>query len=131
MDVRLSAFASTILAGIQVFFAAAQLRLRRLRSPGPVAGWVWVQSAAAVSGDGDPSSMLYLEYVGFSIPFAFALGALMRYPGEMDPHYAAMDDGDVAVLTWVFLAHWAIACWGGGGIGAGTRWRIKPDAVAD
>ena len=27
--------------------------------------------------------MLYLGYVGFSVPFAFALGALMmRYPGE-------------------------------------------------
>jgi cytochrome c-type biogenesis protein CcmF len=27
--------------------------------------------------------LLYLGYVGFSVPFAFALGALMmRYPGE-------------------------------------------------
>ena len=43
--------------------------------------------------------MLYLGYVGFTVPFAFALGALiMSYPGrEVDPHHAPLDDGDLGL----------------------------------
>src|SRR5271168_1994017 len=122
VDVRLSAFASTILAGIQVFFllllnfAAPPFAIQ----PGPV----------ATDGFGlNPllqypemvihPPMLYLGYVGFSVPFAFALGALMmRYPGEKWIHITRR----WTMVTWLFLtcgislgAHWAYAVLGWGG----------------
>ncbi|HEX3375169.1 MAG TPA: cytochrome c-type biogenesis CcmF C-terminal domain-containing protein [Edaphobacter sp.] len=122
VDVRLSAFASTILAGIQVFFlmllnfAAPPFAIQ----PGPV----------ATDGFGlNPllqypemvihPPMLYLGYVGFSIPFAFALGALMmRYPGEKWIHITRR----WTMVTWLFLtcgiflgAHWAYSVLGWGG----------------
>ena len=103
VDVRLTAFASTILAGIQVFFllllnfAAPPFAIQ----PGPV----------ATDGFGlNPllqypemvihPPMLYLGYVGFSVPFAFALGALMmRYPGEKWIHITRR----WTMVTWLFL----------------------------
>ena len=122
VDVRLSAYASTILAAIQVFFllilnfAAPPFALE----PGPL------------SSDGfglNPllqypemvihPPMLYLGYVGFSVPFAFALGALiMRYPGEK---WIAITRR-WTMVTWMFLtcgiflgAHWAYSVLGWGG----------------
>jgi cytochrome c-type biogenesis protein CcmF len=122
VDVRLSAFASTILAGVQVFFllllvfAAPPFALE----PGPL------------SPDGfglNPllqypemvihPPMLYLGYVGFAVPFAFALGALMmRYPGEK---WIAITRR-WTMVTWLFLtcgiflgAHWAYSVLGWGG----------------
>ncbi|QHN05423.1 heme lyase CcmF/NrfE family subunit [Granulicella sp. WH15] len=122
VDVRLSAFASTILAAIQVFFlvllnfAAPPFAIQ----PGPV----------ALNGFGlNPllqypemvvhPPMLYLGYVGFSVPFAFALGALMmRYPGEKWIHITRR----WTMVTWMFLtcgiflgAHWAYSVLGWGG----------------
>ena len=122
VDVRLSAFASTILAGVQVFFllllnfAAPPFAIQ----PGPV----------ALDGFGlNPllqypemvihPPMLYLGYVGFSVPFAFALGALMmRYPGEKWIHITRR----WTMVTWLFLtcgiflgAHWAYSVLGWGG----------------
>jgi cytochrome c-type biogenesis protein CcmF len=122
VDVRLSAFASVILAGIQVFFlmllnfAAPPFAIE----PGPV----------AVDGFGlNPllqypemvmhPPLLYLGYVGFSVPFAFALGALMmRYPGEKWIHITRR----WTMVTWLFLtcgifmgAHWAYSVLGWGG----------------
>ena len=122
MDVRLTAFASTILAGVQVFFllllnfAAPPFAIQ----PGPV----------ALDGFGlNPllqypemvihPPMLYLGYVGFSVPFAFALGALMmRYPGEKWIHITRR----WTMVTWLFLtcgiflgAHWAYSVLGWGG----------------
>ena len=122
VDVRLSAFAGTILAGIQVFFlllltfAAPPFAIQ----PGPV----------ALDGFGlNPllqypemvihPPMLYLGYVGFSVPFAFALGALMmRYPGEKWIHITRR----WTMVTWLFLtcgiflgAHWAYSVLGWGG----------------
>ena len=122
VDVRLTAFASTILAGIQVFFlmllnfAAPPFAIQ----PGPV----------ATDGFGlNPllqypemvihPPMLYLGYVGFSVPFAFALGALMmRYPGEKWIHITRR----WTMVTWLFLtcgiflgAHWAYSVLGWGG----------------
>ena len=122
VDVRLTAFASTILAGIQVFFllllnfAAPPFAIQ----PGPV----------ALDGFGlNPllqypemvihPPMLYLGYVGFSVPFAFALGALMmRYPGEKWIHITRR----WTMVTWLFLtcgiflgAHWAYSVLGWGG----------------
>jgi cytochrome c-type biogenesis protein CcmF len=122
VDVRLTAFASTILAGIQIFFllllnfAAPPFAIQ----PGPV----------ATDGFGlNPllqypemvihPPMLYLGYVGFSVPFAFALGALMmRYPGEKWIHITRR----WTMVTWLFLtcgiflgAHWAYSVLGWGG----------------
>jgi cytochrome c-type biogenesis protein CcmF len=122
VDVRLSAFASTILAGVQVFFllllnfAALPFTLQ----PGPLAADGFglnplLQYPEMVIHP----PMLYLGYVGFSVPFAFALGALMmRYPGEKWIHITRR----WTMVTWLFLtcgislgAHWAYAVLGWGG----------------
>ena len=63
--------------------------------------------------------LLYLGYVGFSVPFAFALGALMmRYPGEKWIRITRV----WTMVTWLFLTcgiflgmHWAYAVLGWGG----------------
>ncbi len=122
VDVRLSAFASVILAGIQVFFlmllnfAAPPFAIQ----PGPVAADGFglnplLQYPEMVIHP----PMLYLGYVGFSVPFAFALGALMmRYPGEKWIHITRR----WTMVTWLFLtcgiflgAHWAYSVLGWGG----------------
>src|SRR6185369_3838980 len=62
---------------------------------------------------------LYLGYVGFTVPFAFALGALiMRYPGEKWIRITRR----WTMVTWAFLtcgvflgAHWAYSVLGWGG----------------
>ncbi|HEX9759995.1 MAG TPA: cytochrome c biogenesis protein CcsA, partial [Candidatus Acidoferrales bacterium] len=63
--------------------------------------------------------MLYLGYVGFTIPFAFALAALLgRYPGEKWIHITRR----WTMIAWCFQgigillgAHWAYAVLGWGG----------------
>src|SRR6201986_1056248 len=63
--------------------------------------------------------MLYLGYVGVTIPFAFALGALiMKYPGEKWIHITRR----WTMVAWLFLtcgiflgAHWAYSVLGWGG----------------
>src|SRR6202021_1127332 len=122
VDVRLSAFASTILAGIQVFFlsllnfAAPPFAIQ----PGPVATDGFglnplLQYPEMVMHP----PLLYLGYVGFSVPFAFALGALMmRYPGEKWIHITRRwTMGRWGFLTCgIFLgAHWAYSVLGWGG----------------
>lgn len=86
VDERLIAFASTILAAIEVFFL---LLLNFAALP-------FAQVAGQVPPDGFGMNPLlqypemvihppplYLGYVGFSVPFALALAALiLRYPGE-------------------------------------------------
>jgi cytochrome c-type biogenesis protein CcmF len=122
VDVRLSAFASTILAAIQTFFL---LLLTFAAPPFSIA-----PGSLALDGAGlNPllqypemvmhPPMLYLGYVGFSVPFAFALGALMmRYPGEKWIHITRR----WTMVTWLFLtvgifmgAHWAYSVLGWGG----------------
>ncbi len=122
VDVKLTAYASTILAGIQVFFV---LLLNFAAPP-----FALVQGAVPADGFGlNPllqypemvihPPMLYLGYVGFSVPFAFALGALMmRYPGEKWIHITRR----WTMVTWLFLtcgiflgAHWAYSVLGWGG----------------
>jgi cytochrome c-type biogenesis protein CcmF len=122
VDVRLTAFASVILAGIQVFFllllnyAAPPFSIQ----PGPVAPDGFglnplLQYPEMVMHP----PLLYLGYVGFSVPFAFALGALMmRYPGEKWIHITRR----WTMVTWLFLtcgifmgAHWAYSVLGWGG----------------
>src|SRR5271168_4314680 len=122
VDVTLTAYASTILAGIQIFF----LLLLNFAAP----PFALVQGQQPADGFGlNPllqypemvihPPMLYLGYVGFSVPFAFALGALMmRYPGEKWIHITRR----WTMVTWLFLTcgivlgmHWAYAVLGWGG----------------
>ena len=122
VDMRLTAFAGTILAAIQIFF----LMLLVFAAP------PFATQPGALQPDGfglNPllqypemvihPPMLYLGYVGFSVPFAFALGALMmRYPGEKWIHITRR----WTMVTWLFLtcgiflgAHWAYSVLGWGG----------------
>ena len=122
VDVRLSAFASVILSSVQVFF----LLLLNFAAP----PFAIEPGELATNGFGlNPllqypemvihPPMLYLGYVGFSVPFAFALGALMmRYPGEKWIHITRR----WTMVTWMFLtcgiflgAHWAYSVLGWGG----------------
>ncbi len=122
VDVRLTAYASTILAAVQLFFLAI------LNFAAPPFALV----AGTIPADGfglNPllqypemvihPPMLYLGYVGFAVPFAFALGALMmRYPGEKWIQITRR----WTMVTWLFLtcgiflgAHWAYSVLGWGG----------------
>ena len=126
-DVKLYAYAGSILAGVQVFFLSVLVFAAPPFSllPGYVAG-------GPVPADGNGLNpllqypemvihppMLYLGYVGFSVPFAFALGALMmRYPGEKWIKITRT----WTMVTWLFLTcgiflgmHWAYAVLGWGG----------------
>jgi cytochrome c-type biogenesis protein CcmF len=122
VDVTLSAYASTILAAIQVFF----LLLLNIAAP----PFSIVSGPIAHDGFGlNPllqypemmihPPMLYLGYVGLSVPFAFALGALMmRYPGEKWIHITRR----WTMVAWLMLTvgislgmHWAYAVLGWGG----------------
>jgi cytochrome c-type biogenesis protein CcmF len=121
-DQRLFAHASVIIAAVQVFFL---LILNIAAKP-----FSLVQGAIPPDGNGlNPllqypemvihPPMLYLGYVGFTVPFAFALGALiMRYPGEKWIYITRR----WTMVTWCFLtigiflgAHWAYAVLGWGG----------------
>ncbi|MGA8150689.1 MAG: heme lyase CcmF/NrfE family subunit [Terriglobales bacterium] len=121
-DVRLFAYASVIIAAVQVFFL---LLLNFAANPFGV-----MQGSLPPDGSGlNPllqypemvihPPMLYLGYVGFTVPFAFALSALiMRYPGEKWIHITRR----WTMVTWGFLtcgvflgAHWAYSVLGWGG----------------
>jgi cytochrome c-type biogenesis protein CcmF len=121
-DVRLFAYASVIIAAVQVFFL---LLLNFATHPFAV-----MQGSLPADGNGlNPllqypemvihPPMLYLGYVGFAVPFAFALAALiMRYPGEKWIHITRR----WTMVTWGFLtcgvflgAHWAYSVLGWGG----------------
>jgi cytochrome c-type biogenesis protein CcmF len=121
-DPRLFAYASVIIAAVQVFFL---LLLNFAAHPFAI-----VQGSLPEDGNGlNPllqypemvihPPMLYLGYVGFTVPFAFALGALvMRYPGEKWIQITRR----WTMVTWGFLtcgvflgAHWAYSVLGWGG----------------
>jgi cytochrome c-type biogenesis protein CcmF len=121
VDQRLVAMASVILAGIQVFFLVLVNFVTR-----PFG----MLSRVAEDGNGlNPllqypqmvihPPMLYLGYVGVSVPFAFGLAALiMRYPGEKWIHITRR----WTMVAWLFLscgialgANWAYAVLGWGG----------------
>jgi len=122
-DITLHAYASTILAGVQIFFL---LLINFSAMPfaivpggvGPADGFglnPLLQYAEMMIHP----PMLYLGYVGFSVPFAFALGALMmRYPGEK----WIQTTRRWTMVAWLFLTcgiilgmHWAYAVLGWGG----------------
>ena len=122
VDITLSAYASTILSAIQVFFllllvfAAPPFAI----APGPLhADGFGLNPLLQYPEMVIHPPMLYLGYVGFSVPFAFALGALMmRYPGEKWIHITRR----WTMVTWLFLTcgiclgmHWAYAVLGWGG----------------
>ena len=121
-DVKLYAYAGTILAAVQVFFLAV------INFAAPP--FALLKGAIPEDGNGlNPllqypemvihPPMLYLGYVGFTVPFAFALGALMmRYPGEKWIKITR----SWTMVTWLFLTmgiflgmHWAYAVLGWGG----------------
>ena len=121
-DPRLFAYASVVIAGVQVFFL---LLMNFAAHPFAV-----MQGSLPEDGTGlNPllqypemvihPPMLYLGYVGFTVPFAFALGALiMKYPGEKWIHITRR----WTMVTWGFLtcgiflgAHWAYSVLGWGG----------------
>ena len=121
-DPRLFAYASVVLAGVQIFFL---LLLNFAANPFGI-----LEGPLRPDGSGlNPllqypemvihPPMLYLGYVGFTVPFAFALGALiMKYPGEKWIHITRR----WTMVTWAFLtcgvflgAHWAYSVLGWGG----------------
>jgi len=121
-DQRLFAYASVVIAAVQVFFL---LILNVAAKP-----FSLVQGMVPPDGNGlypllqypemvIHPPMLYLGYVGFTVPFAFALGALiMKYPGEKWINITRR----WTMVTWCFLtigvflgAHWAYAVLGWGG----------------
>src|SRR5205823_7154381 len=118
-DQRLFAYASVVIAAVQVFFF---LLLNFAAKPFEI-----MQGQLPADGSGlNPllqypemvihPPMLYLGYVGFTVPFAFALGALiMKYPGEKWIRITRR----WTMVTWGFLtvgiflgAHWAYAVLG-------------------
>jgi len=126
-DPKLYAYAGAILAGIQVFF----LLVLNFAAP-PFALLPDFVAGGFIPADGNGLNpllqypemvihppLLYLGYVGFSVPFAFALGALMmRYPGEKWIKITRR----WTMVTWLFLTagiflgmHWAYAVLGWGG----------------
>jgi cytochrome c-type biogenesis protein CcmF len=122
VDPRLFAYASVVVAGVQVFFllvlnfAAHPFALMQGTLPADGAGLnPLLQYPEMVIHP----PMLYLGYVGFTVPFAFALGALaMRYPGEKWIHITRR----WTMVTWGFLTcgvflgmHWAYSVLGWGG----------------
>ncbi len=121
-DPRLFAYASVILAGVQIFFlslvnfAANPFGLLEgpLRPDGTGLNPLLQYPEMVIH-----PPMLYLGYVGTTVPFAFALGALiMKYPGDKWIHITRR----WTMVTWGFLtcgiflgAHWAYAVLGWGG----------------
>jgi cytochrome c-type biogenesis protein CcmF len=121
-DPRLFAYASVVLAGVQVFFLSL---VNFAAHPFAI-----LEGPVRPDGSGlNPllqypemvihPPMLYLGYVGFTVPFAFALGALiMKYPGEKWIHITRR----WTMVTWGFLtcgvflgSHWAYSVLGWGG----------------
>jgi cytochrome c-type biogenesis protein CcmF len=122
VDPQLFAHASVIIAAVQVFFFSL---INFAANPfGLVTG--------TIPADGNGLNpllqypemvihppMLYLGYVGVTVPFAFALGALiMKYPGEKWIHITRR----WTMVAWLFLtcgiflgAHWAYEVLGWGG----------------
>jgi cytochrome c-type biogenesis protein CcmF len=121
-DPQLFAYASVVLAAVQIFFLALVnfaanpfgLLEGPLRADGSGLNPLLQYPEMVIH-----PPMLYLGYVGTTVPFAFALGALiMKYPGDKWIHITRR----WTMVTWglltcgIFLgAHWAYAVLGWGG----------------
>jgi cytochrome c-type biogenesis protein CcmF len=116
VDTRLVAYASVVISAVQVFF------LVLVNFP----AHPFALTTGAIPPDGNGLNpllqypemvihppMLYLGYVGMTVPFAFALAALiMRYPGEKWIHITRR----WTMVGWLFLT-----C----GIFLGSFWAYK------
>lgn len=122
VDPRLVAHAAVVLSAVQVFFLLlvnfAAHPFSMMAGPAPADGNglnPLLQYPEMVIHP----PMLYLGYVGMTVPFAFALGALiMKYPGEKWIHITRR----WTMVTWIFLTvgiflggHWAYSVLGWGG----------------
>ena len=128
---ELMPYVGVVLAGVQIFFLTLNnfvaSPFKVLASPG-VGGTLEIFTRA--DGNGLTPLLQYPEmvihppnlysgYTGFTIPFAFALGALLaRYPGEKWIHLTRK----WTMIAWCFQtvgillgAHWAYAVLGWGG----------------
>jgi cytochrome c-type biogenesis protein CcmF len=128
---ELMPFTGIVLAGVQIFFLILN---NFVASPFSVMGGADAAGVLRLSmiSDGHGLNpllqypemvihppMLYLGYTGFTIPFAFALAALLgRYPGEKWIHITRR----WTMIAWCFQsigillgAHWAYAVLGWGG----------------
>ena len=128
---ELMPYVGVILGGIQLFFLILN---NFVASPFSLVGTVSASGATHVVSLADGNGltpllqygemdihppMLYLGYTGFTVPFAFALGALLgRYPGEKWIHITRR----WTMVGWAFLSvgillggHWAYKVLGWGG----------------
>jgi cytochrome c-type biogenesis protein CcmF len=128
---ELMPYVTVVMAGVQIFFLTLNnfvaSPFRMLGTPGP--GGVF-NIVARADGNGLTPLLqypemvihppnLYAGYTGFTIPFAFALAALLaRYPGEKWIHLTRK----WTMIAWCFQslgillgAHWAYAVLGWGG----------------
>ncbi len=134
---ELMPFVGVILASVQLFFlimnnfVASPFKLIGQTGPGGVLSWITQPDGHGLT----PllqypemiihPPMLYSGYTGFTIPFAFALAALIgRYPGEKWIHLVRR----WTMIAWCFQsigillgAHWAYA-----GLGWGGYWGWDP-----
>ncbi len=122
IDEQLIAFASTILAAIEVFFLLllnfAALPFAQVTGPVPADGFGMNPLLQYPEMVIHPP-LLYLGYVGVSVPFSLALAALiLRRPGEKWLPMARR----WTMVNWIFLTagivlgmHWAYAVLGWGG----------------
>ncbi|MDR3764928.1 MAG: heme lyase CcmF/NrfE family subunit [Acidobacteriota bacterium] len=122
VDTRLVAHASVVLSAVQIFFLVL---VNFVACP-------FAMNIGAIPADGNGLNpllqypemvihppMLYLGYVGMTVPFAFALAALiMRYPGEKWIHITRR----WTMVGWMFLtcgiflgSYWAYRVLGWGG----------------
>ena len=128
---ELMPYVSVVLAGVQIFFLTLN---NFVASPFKVLGSPAANGVMAIFTRADGNGLnpllqypemvihppnLYSGYTGFTIPFAFALGALLaRYPGEKWIHLTRK----WTMIAWCFQtmgillgAHWAYAVLGWGG----------------
>ncbi len=128
---ELMPYVGVVMAGVQIFFLTlnnfVESPFKALASPGADGVMNYV---ARADGNGLTPLLQYPEmvihppnlysgYTGFTIPFAFALGALLaRYPGEKWIHLTRK----WTMIAWMFQsmgillgAHWAYAVLGWGG----------------
>jgi cytochrome c-type biogenesis protein CcmF len=128
---ELMPYVGVVMAGVQIFFLTLNnfvaSPFKALASPGADGVLNYV---ARIDGNGLTPLLQYPEmvihppnlysgYTGFTIPFAFALGALLaRYPGEKWIHLTRK----WTMIAWMFQsmgillgAHWAYAVLGWGG----------------
>ncbi len=128
---ELMPYVGVVLAGVQLFFLTLN---NFIASPFQVLGAIGPDGAMQLAAQADGRGlnpllqypemvihppMLYSGYTGFTVPFAFALAALLgRYPGEKWIHLTRR----WTMIAWCFQslgillgAHWAYAVLGWGG----------------